>query len=154
MSKKIAVIGSGFAGISAASSLAKAGCSVTVFEKNSTPGGRARKFSSGGFTFDMGPSWYWMPDVFEQYFQKFGKKVSDYYDLIRLDPSYRVFFSDGKPTDIPANLDDLFQLFEELEPGSSKQLQKFLDEAEYKHVVGINDDAYKPGRLHVEFSVT
>ena len=151
MSKKIAVIGSGFAGISAASSLAKAGCSVTVFEKNSTPGGRARKFSSGGITFDMGPSWYWMPDVFEQYFQKFGKKVSDYYDLIRLDPSYRVFFSDGKPTDIPANLDDLFQLFEELEPGSSKQLQKFLDEAEYKYDVGINDLVYKPGRSLVEF---
>ncbi|MEM9856989.1 MAG: FAD-dependent oxidoreductase, partial [Bacteroidota bacterium] len=86
MSKKIAVIGSGFAGLSAASSLAQAGYSVTVFEKNETPGGRARKFSAGGFTFDMGPSWYWMPDVFEQYFAKFGKKVSDYYDLVRLDP--------------------------------------------------------------------
>ncbi|MEM6525168.1 MAG: phytoene desaturase family protein [Bacteroidota bacterium] len=151
MSKKIAVIGSGFAALSAASSLAQAGCAVTVFEKNSTPGGRARKFSSGGFTFDMGPSWYWMPDVFEQYFEKFGKKVSDYYDLKRLDPSYRVFFSDGAPVDIPANLKDLYTWFDTLEPGSSEQLKKFLKEAEYKYDVGINDLVYKPGRSLTEF---
>ncbi len=151
MSKKIAVIGSGFAGLSAASSLAQAGYSVTVFEKNETPGGRARKFSAGGFTFDMGPSWYWMPDVFEQYFAKFGKKVSDYYDLVRLDPSYRVFFADGQPSDIPANLDELFHWFDTLEPGSSKQLKKFLEEAAYKYDVGINDLVYKPGRSLTEF---
>lgn len=151
MTKKIAVIGSGFAGLSAASSLAQAGCQVTVFEKNSTPGGRARKFSSGGFTFDMGPSWYWMPDVFEQFFNKFGKKVSDYYDLTRLDPSYRVFFSDGVPTDIPANLAEFRAWFEKLEPGSSRQLDKFLKEAEYKYDVGINDLVYKPGRSLSEF---
>jgi phytoene desaturase len=89
--KKVAVIGSGFAGMSAATFLASKGYSVTVFEKNDTVGGRARKFESNGFVYDMGPSWYWMPDVFEKYFNSFGKSVSDYYDLKRLDPSYRIF---------------------------------------------------------------
>ncbi len=152
MAKKIAVIGSGFAGLSAASCLADAGCDVTVFEKNSSPGGRARQFSAEGFVFDMGPSWYWMPDVFEQFFNKFGKKVSDYYDLKRLDPSYRVFFSDQAPVDIPARLEQLYAWFEELEPGSSTQLKRFLKEAAYKYDVGINDLVYKPGQSLAEFA--
>ena len=92
MNKKVAVIGSGFAGLSAASCLAKEGYEVTVYEKNSQPGGRARKFEAEGFTFDMGPSWYWMPDVFEKFFNRFGKSASDYYTLERLDPSYRIVF--------------------------------------------------------------
>jgi len=93
-SKNIIVIGAGFAGLSAASFLAKNGWKVTVIEQHDMPGGRARKFEAAGFTFDMGPSWYWMPDVFERYFGQFGKKVSDYYSLKRLDPSYRVYFED------------------------------------------------------------
>jgi phytoene desaturase len=90
---KTAVIGSGFSGLAAACFLAKEGHEVTVLEKNSSPGGRARKFDAEGYMFDMGPSWYWMPDVFENFFKAFGKKPSDYYTLTRLDPSYRVFFS-------------------------------------------------------------
>ena len=90
--KKVVVIGSGFSGLAAACFLAKAGFDITVLEKNSSPGGRARKFEENGFVFDMGPSWYWMPDVFDRFFEQFGKKTSDYYDLVRLDPSYRVFF--------------------------------------------------------------
>ncbi|MFT6940917.1 MAG: phytoene desaturase, partial [Cyclobacteriaceae bacterium] len=86
MSKNICVIGSGFAGLSAACHLAKQGNNVTILEKNSQPGGRARFFEESGFRFDMGPSWYWMPDVFERFFGNFGKKPSDYYELIRLDP--------------------------------------------------------------------
>lgn len=82
--------------------MAKAGWDVTVLEKHNTAGGRARQFSEAGFTFDMGPSWYWMPDVFERYFHQFGKKVTDYYQLKRLDPSYRVYWSEG-PVDIPAS---------------------------------------------------
>ena len=100
--KKAVVIGSGFAGLSAASFMAKAGWQVTVLEKHVMPGGRGRLYKEDGFTFDMGPSWYWMPDVFERYFNQFGKKVSDYYHLIRLDPSYRVYYPDA-PIDIPAN---------------------------------------------------
>ncbi len=142
---KTAVIGSGFAGLSAATSLAANGFDVTVYEKNSTPGGRARKFESDGFMFDMGPSWYWMPDVFEKYFRRFGKEVSDYYDLIRLDPSYRVFFSKDNTWDIPASIERLYEFFEQEEKGSSKHLKQFLSEAEYKYKAGMEDLVYRPG---------
>ncbi|MCS6975087.1 MAG: phytoene desaturase family protein [Cyclobacteriaceae bacterium] len=145
MSKTVAVIGSGFASLSAACHLAKAGYRVTIFEKNETPGGRARQFQSSGFTFDMGPSWYWMPDVFESFFAAFGKKSSDYYQLERLDPSYRIYYGINDFLDIPAGIEPLAQLFEQIEPGSAKFLKKFLDEARYKYEVGINKLVYKPG---------
>lgn len=90
--KSALVIGSGFSGLSAACYLAKDGYQVTVIEKNEQIGGRAREWEQDGFKLDMGPSWYWMPDVFDDFFKDFGKKTSDYYKLIRLNPSYRVFF--------------------------------------------------------------
>jgi len=152
MSKKIIVIGAGFAGLSAASFLARDGYDVTILEKNSVPGGRARKFEAQGFTFDMGPSWYWMPDVFEKYFSEFGKKVSDYYDLVRLDPGYCIFFGKDDIMNVPASREKLYKLFEQYEPGSSKNLDKFLREAEYKYQVGINEFVYKPGRSILEFA--
>ncbi len=148
--KKLVVIGSGFAGMSAATFMAKAGWDVTVLEKNNMPGGRGRKFSSDGFLFDMGPSWYWMPDVFERYFNLFGKKVSDYYELIRLNPSYRVYYNNDK-LDIPADYNELKNLFESIEPGSAKQLDLFMDEAHYKYQVGIHKLVHKPGRSVTEF---
>src|SRR6186713_2274955 len=113
--KKVAVIGAGFASLSSATCLAQAGFDVTIFEKNAIAGGRCRKFEQEGFLFDMGPSWYWMPDVFEKYFSRFGKKPSHYYQLTRLDPSYRVFYSKDEVLDIPASLEKLFQLFEQIE---------------------------------------
>ena len=127
-SKKVIVIGAGFAGMSAASFLAQKGWDVTIVEKNNLPGGRARKYTAEGFTFDMGPSWYWMPDVFEKYFEKFGKKVSDYYKLKRLDPSYRVYF-EKEAWDLPANYEALRNLLESIEPGAAKALDAFLEEA-------------------------
>ena len=148
--KKVVVIGAGFAGMSVASFLAKDGFNVTVLEKHSLPGGRARKFSAEGFTFDMGPSWYWMPDVFERYFHQFNKKVSDYYSLERLDPSYRIYWQDN-PMDIPADYNELKALFEELEPGSTQKLELFIKEAAYKYEVGINKLVHKPGRSVAEF---
>ncbi len=151
--KKVVVIGSGFAGMSAACFMAKAGWEVTVLEKNEMPGGRARKLEEGGFTFDMGPSWYWMPDVFEHFFNCFGKKVSDYYHLQRLDPSYRVYWDD-KAMDIPADYATLKKLFESIEPGSGTALDKFLDEAAYKYQVGVNKLVYKPGQSLAEFADT
>lgn len=114
------------------------------------PGGRARMFKAQGFTFDMGPSWYWMPDVFERYFGLFEKKVSDYYELIRLDASYRVYWNDG-PMDIPADYDGFKQMFENLEPGAGEKLDNFLAEAAYKYEVGINKLVHKPGRQWREF---
>ena len=149
-SKKAIVIGSGFAGMSAASFMAKAGWDVTVLERHDQPGGRARLLKEQGFTFDMGPSWYWMPDVFERYFSLFGKKVSDYYSLKRLDPSYRVYYADTQ-MDIPAGYEQLKQLFEQLEPGSGASLDKFLSEAHYKYETGINKLVHKPGLSVTEF---
>lgn len=142
--KKIAIIGAGYSGLSSACYLAKAGYQVTVYEKHDQVGGRARTYTEDGFVFDMGPSWYWMPDVFEKFFSDFGKKVSDYYELKRLDPGYRVFYKDDS-IDVPATLESLFALFEKHEPGSSNNLKRFLKEAEYKYNVGINDLVQKPG---------
>lgn len=150
MSKSVIVIGSGFAGLSAATFMAKAGWQVTVLEKNDTPGGRARQLQENGYSFDMGPSWYWMPDVFERYFNQFGKTTGDFYPLQRLHPSYRVYWSDGF-TDIPADYNELKKLFESLEPGSAAKLDSFLKEAAYKYKTGINKLVYKPGRSVFEF---
>ncbi len=150
--KNIAVIGSGFSGLAAAACLAQKGHKVTVLEKNDHLGGRARQFQAEGFTFDMGPSWYWMPDVFESYFQLFGKSAADFYTLKRLDPSYSVFFGKDEVWEIPAEMDAMEALFERIEPGSALQLRKFLAEAAYKYEVGINDLVYKPGLKLGEFA--
>ncbi len=146
------VIGSGFAGISAAACLAQKGYHVTVLEKNESPGGRASKFESNGFVFDMGPSWYWMPEVFEKFFNRFGKSVSDFYQLKQLDPGYRIFWDKNDYTDIPANYVQLRNLFEKFEPGSGKNLDVFMSEAAYKYDAGINDLVYKPSRSIFEFA--
>ena len=149
--KKIVIIGSGFAGLSAAAFMAKAGWEVTVLEKNSTTGGRASVLLADGFTFDMGPSWYWMPGVFERFFNCFGKKVSDYYELQRLDPSYRVYWPDDS-MDVPADYNELKIVFEKLEPGSGVMLDKFMQEAAFKYEVGINKLVHKPGQSLLEFA--
>jgi len=148
---KIIVIGSGFSGISAATSLADKGYEVTLLEKHNSPGGRARSFSQDGFTFDMGPSWYWMPDVFDTYFESFGYKTTDLYNLKRLDPSYKVVFGKDDYMDLPASFKALANLFDTLESGSSIQLDKFLEQAAYKYEVGINNLVYKPSRSVSEF---
>ena len=150
MSSSVIIVGSGFAGMSAASFMAKAGWKVTVIEKNDGPGGRARQLNENGFSFDMGPSWYWMPDVFESYFHKFGKKVSDYYSLKRLDPSYRVYWDDDF-TDIPADYNAFKKMVEGFEPGAADQLEKYLAEAAYKYETGIKKLVHKPGRSITEF---
>lgn len=145
MKSTIHIIGSGFSALAASCYLAKAGYDVTVFEKNSTVGGRARQLKKEGFTFDIGPTWYWMPDVFERFFGDFGKKPSDYYDLEKLDPGYRVYFDDGSHINISANLEEIYELFESEEPGSSKHLKKFLGAAEFNYKAAIEDLVYKPG---------
>ena len=150
MKKTVIIIGAGFAGLSAAAFMAKAGWNVSVIEQNETAGGRARQLKEGGFSFDMGPSWYWMPDIFEHFFEQFGKKVEDYYTLKRLDPSYRIYWQDGY-TDLPANYQDLKDLFESIEKGSGLKLDKYLDEAAYKYKVGMQNLVYKPGQSFTEF---
>lgn len=141
----ISIIGGGFSGLAAASYAAKNGYKVSIHEKNATIGGRARHYSDKGFVFDMGPSWYWMPDVFERFFYDFGKSVHDYYELVQLDPGFQVFFKDHEPMTIPAHLEELYQTFEDIETGSAKQLQRFLEDASYKYKVGMQDLVHKPG---------
>ena len=142
---RIAVIGAGIAGLSASCFLARAGFDVTVFEKNSTAGGRAKQFEAAGFTFDMGPSWYWMPDVFERFFNNFGKTPNDFYRLQRLDPSYRIIFGKDDIVDTPAGVECLHKLFEAIEPGSSRYLIDFLKEGKKKYDIGIRKFVYKRG---------
>ncbi|MDB5156114.1 MAG: crtI [Mucilaginibacter sp.] len=149
--KHIVVIGSGFAGLSAACVLAKEGYKVTVLEKNDQAGGRARVWQQDGFTFDMGPSWYWMPDVFENFFALFGKKPSDYYDLKRLDPGYRIYFGKDDLLNVPGTRFELVTAFEEIEPGSGAQLDKFLKQAEYKYKVGMGEYVFRPSHTIGEF---
>jgi phytoene desaturase len=151
MTKKVHVIGSGISSLSTASFLAKAGYDVQIFEKNSSIGGRARQFETDGFVFDMGPSWYWMPDVFEKFYQQFGYTTADFYKLKRLDPSYRVYWPDHSYTNVPAQMQELETWFESLEPGSAKNLQAFLKDAAYKYKVGMEDLVYKPSLSLSEF---
>ena len=152
MNTNITIVGAGFAGLSAAAYLAREGYRVRVLEKNDGLGGRARQFSAEGFTFDMGPSWYWMPEVFEQFFNAFGSTTADHYELVRLDPSYEVVFGAEDRVEIPASTTELFALFERLEPGSSANLRKFLEEAEYKYRVGISEFVQKPGHSIMDFA--
>ncbi|HAN38593.1 MAG TPA: phytoene desaturase [Chitinophagaceae bacterium] len=152
MPQKVIIIGAGFAGMSTACYLAKAGYQVTIVEKHNQPGGRARKLQAEGFTFDMGPSWYWMPDVFESFFNDFGKHVSDYYELHRLDPSYRIYWPNNEVMDVPANYHSLQQVFEKIESGSASRLDAFMHEAAYKYKVGIQKLVYKPGQSLLEFA--
>lgn len=149
--KKVIIIGAGFAGLASAALLGKAGYEVKILEKNDQAGGRARKWEKSGFTFDMGPSWYWMPDVFEQFFGLFDKKVSDYYNLIRLDPSYRVYFGKDDYVDVPAKMEELEELFESIEPGSRENLREFLKQAAYKYEVGMRDYVFRPSHSIGEF---
>jgi phytoene desaturase len=141
---KIIVIGSGFSGLSAAIDLSFQGYEVEVLEKHGMAGGRARYFETDGFRFEMGPSWYWMPDVFDRFFESYGRRTSDFYALNRLDPSYRVFFR-NEHLDIPAEMSGIERMFEEKEPGSAQKLKKFLKGAQRKYDLGIKDLVFRPG---------
>lgn len=149
---KISVIGSGFSGLAAACFAAKQGHEVTVFEKNKTLGGRARMYQEQGFTFDMGPSWYWMPDVFENFFSQFGKSASAYYELKQLEPGFQIIFGNTDTIEIPSSMSELEAIFENIEPGSTANLRKFLKEAKFKYDVGMKELVYKPAFSWLEYA--
>jgi len=150
MKKKIIIIGSGFSSISASCYLAKAGYEVTILEKNSSVGGRARLLTKDGFKFDIGPTWYWMPDVFEKFFKDFNKKPSDFYDLEKLAPAYQVYFDRLNSLLISDKIEEIYQVFEKEEKGSSIYLKKFLKAAKFNYEVAVNNLVYKPGNSITE----
>ena len=133
----IVIIGGGFSSLSAASYLAKAGQDVSIYEKNTTLGGRARQLKKEGFTFDMGPSWYWMPDVFESFFNDFGKSVTDYYSLQKLDPGYKVYFGKNESISISASIEKIYETFDVHEKGSGEKLRKFIKKAQEHYDIAI-----------------
>ncbi len=147
----VIVVGGGFSGLSAATHLASQGCQVTLLEKNESLGGRARQYTSDGFRFDMGPSWYWMPDVFERYYSSFDTTASEHYDLKLLDPGFRVYYGSRDYLDIPADQGQLRSLFDSIEPGTGAALGRFLSDAKYKYEVGMHDLVYRPGLSPLEF---
>jgi phytoene desaturase len=140
MTRKTAiVIGSGLGGLGTACLLAKAGYQVTVLEKNDQLGGRAGLLEAEGFRFDMGPSWYLMPDIFERFFELLGEKVNDHLDLVPLSPSYRVFYKDSTATlDIYGDLVRDKATFTTIEPGAGDQLQRYVDTASYLYKTSID----------------
>jgi phytoene desaturase len=150
MPQTIHIIGSGFSSLAAACYLAKEGNNVSVFEKNTSLGGRAQQFTANGFTFDMGPSWYWMPDVFESFFADFNKKPSDYYSLEKLNPGYRVFFENDTHFDVSEDLNTIISDFEKIEKGSGKKLSEFIDNAKKNYEIAIKDLVYRPGESILE----
>jgi phytoene desaturase len=150
MNKKISIIGSGFSALAAACYLAKKGNEVTLYEKNSTIGGRARQLKKEGFTFDIGPTWYWMPDVFERFFADFNKKPSDYYELIKLSPAYQVYFDNLDFVTIADNLEEIISTFETIEKGSGDVLRQFIKEAQSNYDIAIKDLVYRPGESPME----
>ncbi len=154
MNKDIKIIGSGFSALAASCYLAQQGNSVTIYEKNSTIGGRARQLKRDGFTFDMGPSWYWMPDVFERFFGDFNKKPSDYYELIKLSPAYRVYYGINDFISIADNLEEIIKTFETIEEGSGTILAKFMAEAKSNYDIAIKDLVYRPGVSALELITT
>ena len=147
MKKKVFIIGSGFSSLSAACYLSKSGYDVHVFEKNNSLGGRAAQFKANGFTFDMGPSWYWMPDVFERFFNDFGKSSKNFYELKKLNPAYRVIFNKENQIQIGDNIDSISSQFEKIEKGSGEKLKKFLKESKENYDLAVTNMLYKmPGK--------
>ncbi len=148
---KTVIVGAGFGGLAAAALLARDGADVTVLEKNEQAGGRASVHSDAGFTFDMGPSWYLMPDVFERFFAEFGRTPADFVELKRLDPSYRIFFGDGTMVDIPAETEKTIALFDTFEDGGGEKLRRYLRSAESLYTLTMQDLLYRDYRSVLDF---
>lgn len=141
--KDIIVVGGGFGGLSAACFLADSGFNVELIEKNHEVGGRASVLEEDDYRFDMGPSWYLMPDIFERFFNKFDRDPEEFYELHRLDPNYRIFFKDGDLMDVPADPDEAGELFEEYEDGAAEQFQRYLEKSEETYEIGMNEFVLK-----------
>ena len=151
MKKTLSVVGGGFGGLCSACYLAAAGHDVTLFEKNESLGGRARAWNVDGFSFDLGPSWYLMPEVFERFFGDFSRRREDYYTLNRLNPYYRIFFGGHETVDVTDDLEQTRALFERFEPGGADRLDAYLKQAEYKYTVAMEEFLYREYRSFRDF---
>lgn len=151
MKKKVVVIGGGFGGLSCAALLAQSGWDVTLVEKLDTLGGRARAWETKGYTFDLGPSWYLMPEVFERYFTLLGRERKDYYSLLPLDPYYKVFFGGGDTAILSPREEENIALFESFEPGGGKALERYMEQATYKYTVAMEEFLYKDYKKITQF---
>lgn len=152
ISKRIAIIGAGFSGIASATYLANKGYEVHLYEKHAIAGGRARQLKTdNGYTFDMGPSWYWMPEIFENYFKDFGKNLKDYYQLVKLDPQFEMIFANSKMS-IPSSYDNLKEIFETKEKGAAERLDDFMADAQKKYEIGMGEFVQKPCLSLTEFA--
>ena len=151
MNKSVVIIGAGVGGLSTAALLGKRGYKVTVIEKNNQIGGRAMHFKEKGFTFDMGPSWYLMPDAFERYYKLFNKKPTDFFKLIPLSPQYRIFFSKDEHVDISRNLSENLKLFESYEKGAGLRISEYIKKSEYIYKTSMKYFVYKNYRSFLDF---
>ncbi len=125
--KRVIIIGAGYGGMALANLLGKAGYSVDVYEKNQEPGGRITAVKQDKFLFDLGPSWFLMPEVFDQYYGLFDESVYSRLDLMRFQPGYKVFFEKYEPLTLMGDLDEDKHIFETIEPGAAKKLESFVD---------------------------
>jgi phytoene desaturase len=139
----VVVVGAGFGGLSAASYLADAGAEVRVVEKNGQVGGRASTLERDGFRFDMGPSWYLMPDVFERFFGHFDREPADFYDLEHLDPHYRVFFKDGDRADVRGDREHVRDLFERYRPGAGAVFDDYIETSAHHYETAMEHFVYE-----------
>ena len=135
----ILIVGAGIGGLSLAAILADAGKDVTIIEKNSTPGGRARVYQEKGYTFDMGPSWYIMPDIYEKFFQELGLSIEDCYDLVRIDPSYRIFFKNREQIDVSSKIEENIELFGKMEENGGEKLRRYLEKAGRDYRIAVDE---------------
>ena len=151
MKRTAVVIGAGFGGLSAACLLAHNGWEVTLVEKNAEIGGRARVWKQNGFTFDMGPSWYLMPEVFDRFFEQVGAAREEYYRLERLDPYYRVFFAPDEAVDITGDIERTREVFDGFEMDGGRKLDAYLEQARYKYDTAMRDFLYREYRSIFQF---
>lgn len=140
--KKVVIIGAGIGGLATANLLAKAGYDVHVYEKDATPGGRAGQLQKDGFTFDTGPSWYLMPDVFRHYYELLGESADDALDPIKLSPAYKVFFDHDAPLTITGDIAIDSQTFETIEPGAGAKLRQYVTESDEIYQMSLRHFLY------------
>ncbi|WP_271436001.1 phytoene desaturase family protein [Thermospira aquatica] len=151
MKKRVIVIGAGYAGLSMAAFLASRGHEVEVLEKNPEIGGRARLWEDKGYKFDMGPSWYLMPEVFERFFKLFGKDINDYLTIHKLKTYYKVFYEGHEPVRITEDFEKTKALFESFEPNGAKKLVSYMEKAEYKYKTAMSEFVYKEYKSIFDF---